>query len=247
MAAAQAHNQDREQEVIVPAQMSANISDSTITTSGDNAGGIMTTGGGTTNATDLTINTSGTSSAAIRSDRGGGTVNVDGGTYSTTGQGSPAVYSTAAITVKDAKLNTSASEGIVIEGQNSVDLENTTLNADNEKLNGLSTTYKGIMIYQSMSGDAASGEAEFTAKNSTITNKKGSVFYVTNTTTEINLTNTTITNSDSTGDLLEIAEGGWGTSGSNGGNVTLNASKQTIFLLMGEEKWNILLKMMESN
>lgn len=47
----------------------------------------MTTGGDTTNASNLTIETSGTSSAAIRSDQGGGTVNVDGGTYKTTGQG----------------------------------------------------------------------------------------------------------------------------------------------------------------
>ena len=34
----------------------------------------MTTGGGLINATNLTINTSGISSAAIRNDRGGGTV-----------------------------------------------------------------------------------------------------------------------------------------------------------------------------
>ena len=49
-----------------------NISDSTITTTADNSGGIQTTGGGTTNAENLTVETSGNSSAAIRSDRGGG-------------------------------------------------------------------------------------------------------------------------------------------------------------------------------
>lgn len=48
------------------------ISDSSITTLKDNSGGIMTTGGGNMNAYNLTINTSGTSSAAIRTDRGGG-------------------------------------------------------------------------------------------------------------------------------------------------------------------------------
>ena len=77
-----------------------NIIDSVITTTKDNSGGIMTTGGGIMNATNLTINTSGISSAAIRSDRGGGTVTVDGGTYTTTGQGSPSIYSTANINVK---------------------------------------------------------------------------------------------------------------------------------------------------
>ena len=64
----------------------------------------MTTGGGTTNAYNLTINTSGVSSAAIRTDRGGGIVNVDGGTYTTTGSGSPSIYSTAEVTVKNATL-----------------------------------------------------------------------------------------------------------------------------------------------
>lgn len=94
-----------------------NISNSTITTSKDNSGGIMTTGGGTMNATNLTVTTAGTSSAAIRSDRGGGTVTVNNGTYKTTGKGSPAIYSTADITVKNATLVATASEGAIIEGK----------------------------------------------------------------------------------------------------------------------------------
>ncbi|MBR3157329.1 hypothetical protein IKF20_02820, partial [Candidatus Saccharibacteria bacterium] len=138
-----------------------NISDSTIKTSKDNSGGIMTTGGGVMNAENLTIETAGTSSAAIRSDRGGGTVTVDKGTYKTTGKGSPAIYSTADITVKNATLFATASEGVVIEGKNSVALENVKLTDTNNELNGQSTTYKNIFLYQSMSGDAASGEAEF--------------------------------------------------------------------------------------
>ena len=124
------------------------ISNSNITTTGDNAGGIMTTGGGTTNATNLTINTSGTSSAAIRSDRGGGKVNVEKGTYTTTGQGSPSIYSTADITVKDATLVAKASEGIVIEGANTVTIENCDLTDSNTKLTGQSITYKNVLLYQ---------------------------------------------------------------------------------------------------
>lgn len=89
------------------------ISDSKITTTGDNSGGIMTTGGGITKAINLTINTSGTSSAAIRSDRGGGTVTVDSGTYTTTGKGSPTIYSTANITVNDATLKATSSEATI--------------------------------------------------------------------------------------------------------------------------------------
>ena len=204
-----------------------NISNSTITTKKNNAGGIMTTGGGTMNATNLTINTAGTSSAAIRSDRGGGTVTVNKGTYKTTGQGSPAIYSTADITVKNATLVATASEGVVIEGKNSVTLENVDLTDTNNTLNGQSTTYKNIFLYQSMSGDAASGEAVFTSKNSTITTNKGDSFYVTNTTAEINLENNKIINNDATGNFLRIQKDSWGKSGSNGGTVTLNLTNQS--------------------
>lgn len=203
-----------------------NISDSTITTSKDNSGGIMATGGGIMNAENLTITTAGTSSAAIRSDRGGGTVTVNKGTYKTTGKGSPAIYSTADITVKNATLIATASEGAIIEGKNSITLENVTLTDTNSSLNGQSTTYKNIFLYQSMSGDAATGKAVFTAKNSTITTNKGDSFYVTNTTAEINLENNTIVNNDSTGNFLRIQADSWGNSGSNGGTVTLNMASQ---------------------
>ena len=202
------------------------ISNSSITTTGDNAGGIMTTGGGTTNATNLTINTSGTSSAAIRSDRGGGKVNVEKGTYTTTGQGSPSIYSTADITVKDATLVAKASEGIVIEGANTVTIENCDLTDSNTKLNGQLTTYKNIFLYQSMSGDASNGTATFTAKNSNIATNNGDSFYITNTTATISLENNTIVNNDSTGNFLRAQKDSWGKSGSNGGNVTLKMTKQ---------------------
>ena len=162
----------------------------------------MTTGGGIMNATNLTIKTSGTSSAAIRSDRGGGEVNVNKGTYQTDGVGSPIIYSTANITVKNAKLIATKPEGVVIEGKNSVTLENVDLTDTNNKLNGQSTTYKNIFLYQSMSGDASDGEATFTAKNSNIVTNKGDTFYITNTSATINLSNNTITNNDKTGNFL---------------------------------------------
>lgn len=202
------------------------ISDSTITTKKDNSGGIMTTGGGTMYANNLTVNTAGISSAAIRTDRGGGTVVVDGGSYTTTGQGSPAVYSTADVTVKNSTLTATTSEGIVVEGKNSVSLENCDLTDSNTKLNGMSTTYKNIFLYQSMSGDAATGQAVFTSKNSNIVTNNGDTFYVTNTTAEINLTNNTITNNDKSGNFIRIQKDSWGNEGSNGGTVTLNMTKQ---------------------
>ena len=204
------------------------ISDSYIETSGNCAGGLMTTGGGTMNAQNLTITTSGNSSAAIRSDRGGGTVNVTGGDYTTSGKGSPVIYSTADITVSDANLTSTASQGVVVEGKNSVTLNNVTLTADNNTKNSdKSSYYQAVMIYQSMSGDAAEGLSGFTMNGGTLTNKNGDVFFVNNTATEINLSGAQIINNGD-GIFLRAAAAGWGTEGSNGGQVTLNASNQTI-------------------
>lgn len=212
------------------------IKNATITTEADGANGVFSYGGsattnnsssdGTTNASNLTINTSGTSSAAIRSDRGGGTVKVNGGTYTTTGNGSPSIYSTADITVNDATLVAKASEGIVIEGASTVTINNCDLKDSNTKLNGQSTTYKNIFLYQSMSGDASNGNATFTAKNSKITTNNGDTLYITNTTATINLPNNTIVNNDSTGNFLRAQKDSWGNTGSNGGNVTLIMTQQ---------------------
>ena len=205
-----------------------NISDSYINTTGNCSGGLMTTGGGTMNASNLTIETSGNSSAAIRSDRGGGTVNVNGGYYSTSGKGSPVVYSTADITVSDAEMVSTTSEGVVVEGKNSVTLNNVSLTADNNAHNSdKSDYYNAVMIYQSMSGDAAQGQSSFTMNGGSLVNKNGDVFFVNNTATQISLNNATITNNGD-GVFLRAAAAGWGTEGSNGGQVTLNAANQTI-------------------
>ena len=206
-----------------------NIVDSVIETVGDCSGGLMTTGGGTMNAANLNITTSGRSSAAIRSDRGGGTVNVEGGSYTTSGTGSPVVYSTADITVSDADMESTASQGVVVEGKNSVTLNNVQLTADNNKKNSdKSDFYQAVMIYQSMSGDAASGEANFTMNGGSLTNANGDVFFVNNTVASINLAGAAITNNDANGVFLRAAAAGWGKEGSNGGKVTMNASGQVV-------------------
>ena len=189
------------------------ISDTTITTTGDNAGGIMTTGGGITNASNLTIETSGRSSAAIRTDRGGGTVTVNGGSYTTNGLGSPAIYSTADITVSGAALTSNLSEGVCIEGKNSITLNDCDLTANNTQCNGNATFLDSIMIYQSMSGDADSGTSAFTMNGGSLTSKSGHVFHVTNTQAVITLSGVEIVNEDADDVLLSVCDDGW-----NGGN-----------------------------
>ena len=203
-----------------------NLSDMTIQTSASYSGGIMVTGGATVTANNCSVSTTGNSSAPIRSDRGGGTMTITGGTYESSGIGSPAIYSTADISVEGATLDASASEGIVVEGANSVSLTNVQLTDNNDQLNGKSDTYKNIFLYQSMSGDAKDGTATFTAKDSTIHTDNGDTFFITNTTATINLENTTFTNRN--GDFLRIRAAAWGNSGKNGGHATFNLVNQTI-------------------
>ena len=202
-----------------------NVSDVTITTTGSGSGGIMTTGGGVMNASNLTITTSGGSSAPIRTDRGGGTVNVDGGTYTSNGLGSPAIYSTADINVANATLVSNLSEGVCIEGKNSITLTDCDLTANNTKCNGHATFYDSIMIYQSMSGDADSGTSSFNMTGGTLTNKNGHIFHVTNTNAIINLDGVKLVNEDAANILLSVCADGW----SGAGNIaTLNATGQTL-------------------
>ena len=205
--------------------------DLVIRTSQSNSGGIETAGGGTTVAENLDIETQGASAAAIRSDRGGGTVTVTGGSYVTHGTGSPAIYSTADITVSNATLNATASEALVIEGKNSITLENCDASG------AMTGTYRdgaenlqGVMIYQSMSGDANVGKGSLTVTGGSLKTEAGDLFYVTNTTAEINLKGVALTLAD--GALLRVAGNdgsrGWGAQGANGGRVTLTAEDQAL-------------------
>ena len=107
---------------------------------------------------------------------------------------------------------------------------NVTLKADHNILNSKnSTNYNGVMIYQSMSGDADEGTASFTMKDGSFTNANGDVFFVNNTVATIKLENVSISNKDQNGVFLRAAAAGWGTEGSNGGKVNLFLTNQNVY------------------
>ena len=211
-----------------------NISDSVITTTADNSGGIQTTGGGTTHASNLTVTTSASSSAAIRSDRGGGTVTVDGGSYTSNGYNSPAVYSTADITVENAELTANHSEALVIEGKNSITLKDCVVsgNMSDDKGTSSDENVHNVMIYQSMSGDADVGTSMFSMAGGQLISNNGDMLYITNTHCILTLDNVLLSNLDEDGTLMTItgnsASHGWGTAGSNGASAEVTVSNQTL-------------------
>ena len=210
------------------------IKNATVTSSAQNGNGVFSYGGGTTGASNLVVETSGNSSAAIRSDRGGGTVNVSGGAYTSNGYNSPAVYSTADITVKNANLTANNSEALVIEGKNSITLEDcyVTGNMSDTKGTSSSENVHNVMIYQSMSGDADVGTSVFSMTGGSLVGSSGDMFYITNTHCLMTLSGVNIVNNDADGALLRVvgnsASRGWGTAGSNGAQVEFTADGQTL-------------------
>ena len=206
-------------------------SDATIKTSADTSGGIHAAGGGTLYAWDLDVTTAGNSSAAIRSDRGGGTMVVDGGTYTSTGTGSPAVYTTADISISDATLTAENSEGVCLEGKNSLRLYNCDLTGNMSDDDQNDCTWN-VILYQSMSGDSEEGEGTFQMTGGSLTAKNGGQFYTTNTQSTFYLSDVDITNASDSEFFLRCTgnnnQRGWGTSGSNGADCNFTASSQTM-------------------
>ena len=205
------------------------IADSDISTEKDTSGGIHAAGGGTLYAWDLNVETQGESSAAIRSDRGGGTMVVDGGTYTSNGTGSPAVYCTADIAVNKATLTANGSEAICMEGLNTIHLFNCDITGDMQDLSQNDTTWT-IIVYQSMSGDSEVGNSTMQIVGGSLTSKNGGLIYTTNTEANILLSDVDITYSDDSEFFLMCTgntnERGWGTAGANGSDCTFTADDQ---------------------
>ena len=203
--------------------------DTDITTQQDTSGGIHAAGGGKLYAWDLNVETNGESSAAIRSDRGGGTMVVDGGTYTSNGVGSPAVYCTADIAVNNAELTANGSEAVCIEGLNSLRLYNSNLTGNMSDDDQNDTTWT-VILYQSMSGDSEVGNSTFQMDGGTITSKNGGLFYTTNTECTIALKDVDITYNDDSEFFLQCTgnnnQRGWGQSGANGSDCNFTADSQ---------------------
>ncbi len=201
------------------------LEDCTVTVSGGGAGGVQVAGGGTLTGSNLTVTSA--SKAAIRSDRGGGTMILDGGTYTSSGKnGCPAIYSTADITVSNAVCISEQSRAVIIEGMNSVTLENVSIEG-NDQSTKEGSVKANVLLYQSVSGDAKEGTAVFTMTGGEMTSHSGSMFYCTNTSSVINLKHAKL-NLSGDGTLLIVSAGRWGKDGRNGGKCTLNAEEQVL-------------------
>ncbi len=208
----------------------------TINTSADNSRGLDATYGGTIVAGEVEATTKGNHCATVATDRGGGNISLVDAKLTTSGSGSPLLYSTGDIEVSDVTGTASGSQIAGMEGLNTILINNSTLESSVSGKTASDPVANGVIIYQSTSGDAetATGEtATFQANNSTLKSAitSGSMFYFTNTKASVVLSNTTL-DFDSDAAALITAAGNdsnsWGQAGSNGATVTFTGRNQEL-------------------
>lgn len=208
----------------------------TIVTSASNSRGLDATYGGTVIGNLLAISTAGDHSAALATDRGGGNISLTNSSLFTAGSGSPLLYSTGNVQVDNVKGTATGSQIAGMEGLNTILIKNSQLTSEVTGKTASDPVANGVIIYQSTSGDAeaATGEsAEFEAENSTLASdiQEGSMFYLTNTTANIVLKNTTLDFDSDAANLLTIGgndANNWGTPGKNGADVTFTGLDQEL-------------------
>ena len=211
--------------VFATASGEANVSNVQISTTGNSSRGVYATYEGVINADHVDITTSGAHCAPIATDRRGGYVTVTNSKVQCSGDGSPCIYSTGEIKVENVVGTETGAQAAVIEVKNYITLTDCDLT--------VSGGHNGVMLYQSMSGDAADKDA--TASTSTLTmsgttirnNTDGAMFYIKNTTSVVEL-NGGNTLESANGQLVNAATGRWGSDGSNGGNLSLNIMGDSI-------------------
>lgn len=120
--------------------------------------GIHATGGGIINARNLNIVTEGRNSSVVATDRGGGTISVYGGSYICTGEDCAVLYSTGHITANQISGESRQGEICVIEGDNSVTINNSDMTSGDSRW--------GMMILQSGSGDSEGYNGKITVNHS---------------------------------------------------------------------------------
>lgn len=207
-----------------------------ITTSSDNSRGLDATYAGTIIADSMDISTQGNHSATVATDRGGGSVSLTNSTLSTAGSGSPLLYSTGDIEVDNVTGTSTGSQIVGMEGLNTMLIYNSQLSSTNNAISGSDPIKNGIIIYQSTSGDAdtSTGEAAtFNAVNSILstTIDSGSMFYLTNTSANIVLSQTILTFDSDNVNLLQVEgnnSNSWGSEGSNGATVNFTGLNENL-------------------
>ena len=171
----------------------------------------------------------------MATDRGEGTVTCTGCNLFTEGKGSPLIYSTGTIIANGKSSGTaSGAQMVVVEGKNTASVTNSDFKCSGEGNRDSNVDKCGVMLYQSMSGDADDGTSRFNCQNSNMEIESSSsvyssapMFFITNTDAKINLNGCNFKYGSNVF-LNASGTNEWGKVGSNGGDVTLTLTNQNI-------------------
>lgn len=192
------------------------LRDGTVTTTGNYAEGIQVTGGADMQARNMTVITAGDTSAVLRAENA--SLEANGGTYTSGGYHSPALFAAGTVRLRNAQLTANNSEAIVLKGPYTVSLENCNLSGNMAADLAQETTHTVLIC-----GGSGQGTSSFAMTGGSLTSQNGAVFCATDTDCEITLERVDITNTG--GNTLLRAEG---TSDSAGAVVSLTACGQTL-------------------
>ena len=200
------------------------VSECVVVTMVDNSSGLMTYDEGTIGAIHATVETFGENSPALNVYGSGGEILADRGSYSTSGKNSPVILTNGRAGVSNARLEAKSSQAVIAEGEANVALQSCDVTANSEA----ASSDQAVMIYRAGTGNPLSETSYFTMSGGNLTSNNGDVFYASNVNATISLTGVTITNNDDDGAFLHAGASSWGTTGLNGGKITLYATRQSI-------------------
>ena len=201
-----------------------NVSECVVITMSNDSSGFMTSDGGEISAVHATVETYGNNSPAINVYNSGGAIMAERGHYHTSGTNSPVILTRGNVGISSAKIEAGSSQAVMAEGETIVVLQSCDITASCDNLSGS----QAVMIYRTGTGNPLSDTSRFTMSGGKLDCMKGDVFYATNVNAAISLRDAEITNHDPEGAFLRAGASSWGTSGINGGKITLYASDQDI-------------------
>lgn len=210
----------------------------TISTKRDSSKGIQASKGGTIYGWNLRSETEGNYSPAVRSDSWGSSIILDGGTYSTKGTDSPAVYSAGNTVIHGGNLTAEQWEAICMKGNQSLSLYECDV-AGNKADDISNECTWNVILYQSEAGGLKKGKSTFEMNGGTLTAQNGGLFYTTNVKSIITLSNVKFTYPMVNEFFLRCTgnnnQKGWGKSGANGADCLFTAVNQD---MIGDVIWD---------
>ena len=200
------------------------VSECVVVTMGSNSSGLMTHDEGIIGAVHATVETFGENSPALNVHDSGGQITAERGSYSTSGENSPVILTNGPVGMSNARLEAKSSQAVIAEGEANVQLQSCDVTANSEA----ASSDQAVMIYRAGTGNPLSETSYFTMSGGKLTSNNGNVFYASNVNAAISLSEVEITNEDDNGAFLRAGASTWGTTGLNGGKITLYAAKQNI-------------------